>query len=174
MKNRYIPFLCVLLSVALVLSTDALGSTPTATAKVKKAKKCLFPKSKKRAPNWVCDGHVDGLAVTAVGSAAKSGAGLSFMEQMAAADARAHLAQNLSEPVQKKTAGSANAANKDAADREGALITRVADESLHGTKVLKKAYGPNGTLYVLVGLDEASAKKLNESITADYLQQKRK
>lgn len=169
MKNRYLPFFCVLLSVALVLSTDALGGTPTATAKAVKGKKCLFPKSKKRAPTWVCDAKVEGLTVTAVGSAAKSKAGISFMEQMAAADARTHLAQNLSGPVQKNIAGSANAANSDSAS-----ITRIANESLQGTKVMKKAYGPNGTLYVLVGLDEASAKKLNESITADYLQQKRK
>ncbi len=165
---------CVLLSVTMVLSGDALGGTPTATAKVAKAKKCLFPKSRKRAPTWVCDAKVDGLAVTAVGSAAKSGAGISFMEQMAAADARTHLAQNLSGSVQKNIAGSTNAANKGTADRDSALITRITNESLQGTKVMKKAYSPNGTLYVLVGLDEASAKKLNESIAADYLQQKSK
>lgn len=167
--------LCVLLSATLALSVDALGSTPTPpTAKVKKAKKCLFPKSKKRAPNWVCDAQADGWAVAAVGSAAKSGAGISFMEQMAAADARAHLAQSLSSSAQKNISGNANAENKGTTDRDNALITRIADESLQGTKIIKKIYGPKGTLYVLVGLDETSAKKLNESITADYLQQKRK
>lgn len=96
------------------------------------------------------------------------------MEQMAAADARTHLAQNLSRSVQKKIASPANASNKDTAGRESDLITRIANESLQGTKVIKKAYGPNGTLYVLVGLDEANAKRLNESITADYLQKKTK
>ena len=93
---------------------------------------------------------------------------------MAAADARTHLARNLSGVVQKKTAGSTNAANRDTAGRDSALITRITDESLQGTKVIKRAYGPNSKLYVLVGLDEASAKKLNESITANYLQQKSK
>lgn len=165
---------CVLLSVTMVLSVDALGDTPTATAKVVKAKKCLFPKSKKRAPTWVCDAKVDGLAVTAVGSAAKSGGGISFMEQMAEADARTHLAQNLSRSVRKNIAGSTNAANKGTAGRDSALITRLTDESLQGAKVIKKTYSPSGTLYVLVGLDEANAKKLNESITANYLQQKSK
>ena len=95
-----------------------------------------------------------------MGSAAKSKAGISHMEQMAAADARTQLARNLSGAAQKNVAGSAN---KGAADRDSTLIT---DESLQGTKIVKKAYGPNGTVYVLVGLDEASAQKLRESATA--------
>lgn len=173
MKNHYVPFLCALLSAVLVLSGDALGGTPTANVKAAKAKKCLFPKSKKRAPNWVCDSKVDGWAVTAVGSAIKSKAGISFMEQMAAADARMKLARSLSEAAQKNIAGKANAANKDMKDRGSALITD-SDESMQGAKIIKRAYGPKGTLYVLVGLDETSAKKQNESIPADYHQQKRK
>ena len=141
-------FLCVLFSATLVLSGYALADTPsTADTKVKKTKKCLFPKSKKRAPDWVCNAHADGLAVAAVGSAVKSGAGLSFMEQMATADARTHLAQNLRGSVQKKVAGS-----------DGAPTTRIIDESLQDTKVIKSAYGPDGTLYVLVGLDEAGKR----------------
>jgi hypothetical protein len=167
-------FLCVLLSAVMFLSVDAWGAAPataSATAKVKKAKKCLFPKSRKRAPTWVCDAKVDGLAVTALGLAAKSGAGISFMEQMAAADARTHLAQNLRGSGQKTIARSANAANKDMAGRDSALKPRITDESLQGTKVIKKVYGPNGTLYVLVGLDEASAQKLRESATATSVKQ---
>lgn len=174
MKNRLISFLCVLMSAALLQSADVLGGTPTATAKVNKAKKCLFPKSRKRAPTWVCDAKVDGFAVTAVGSAVKSRAGISFMEQMAAADARSHLAQILSGEVQKNIASSSNKPDKNMPDRDGALITRIADQSLQGAKVIKRAYGPKGTLYVLVGLDEASAQKLREAIAADYQQQKRK
>ena len=171
--NRHIPFLCALLYAAFFLGGDAMGGTPTATANVK-TKKCSFPKSRKRAPTWVCDAKIDGLAVTAVGSAARSRAGISFMERMATADACAHLAQNLSEAVQHNIAGGTNAANKDTADRDKALITRITDESLQGTKAIKRAYGPNGTLYVLVGLDEENAKKLNESISRNYLQQKSK
>lgn len=143
-------FFCVLLSATMVLSGYALADTPATTdAKVKKAKKCVFPKSKKRAPDWVCNAHADGLAVAAVGSAAKSDAGLSFMEQMATADARTHLAQNLRSAGQKKMA-----------DSDGASTTSVTNESLQNTKVMKSAYGPDGTLYVLVGLDEAGVQKL--------------
>ena len=124
-------FSCVLLSAALLLSGHAWSDTP-GTTPVKKAKKCLFPKSKKRAPAWVCDAHIDGLTMAAVGSAAKSKAGTAFMEGMAAADARAQLANKL----------------------HGTPQTEAVNESLQGSKVLKSTYGPNGTLYVLVGIDE--------------------
>ena len=166
---------CGLLFAVMVLSVDAWGDTQvtaTKAAKVSKAKKCLFPKSRKRAPNWVCSAHVNGLAVTAVGSAAKSKAGISFVEQMAAADARAHLVQNLRESVQKKIRGGDDAADKVPADSDNTLMTRITNDSLRDTKIVKSTYGPDGTRYVMVGLDETSAKKLIDSIAADYLEQK--
>lgn len=163
--------LCVLLSAALILSFDALGATPgSSSATTKKTKKCLFPKSKKRAPSWVCDAQADGMAAAAVGSAAKSKAGISHMEQMAAADARSRLVQNFHESAQKNTSGSKDSANRNMA----ALTTSNTNDFLQGAKIIKKAYGPKGTLYVLVGLDEANAQKLRESIAADYQEQKRK
>lgn len=163
---------CVLLSAAIALSVDALAgaqATAAKTAKVIKAKKCLFPKSRKRAPNWICNAHVDGLAVTAVGSSAKSDAGISFMQQMAAADARVHLARNLHGSVQNKIINSEGSAKKAPVERDNALITKITKESLRGTKIVKSAYGPDGTLYVMVGLDEANTKRLIDSISADYL-----
>ncbi len=165
--------LFVLLSAVVALSADALGDTQSAAprAKATKAKKCLFPKSKKRAPDWVCSARADGLTVTAVGSAPKSRAGISFMEQMAATDARVHLARDMRRSVQDKIRHSAPDV-KDGGD--GALMTEITNESLSGTRVVKSAYGPDGTLYVLVGLDEAGAKKLVDSVAAEYLAQTRK
>ena len=159
----------VLLSVAMVLSGYAVGDTLSVTgsqAKVSKAKKCLFPKSRKRAPAWVCDAHADGLAVAAMGSAVKSKAGLAHMEQMAAADARAQLVRSLRRAERKNSASSANAANGDAAE--------ISEETLTGAKIIKRAYAPNGTLYVLMGLDETEAQKLREAIKASELGQRSK
>ena len=160
--------LCVLLS-SMVLSSYAWSDQSTMTTtnpSVRKVKKCLFPNSKKRAPVWVCNAHADGM-VAAVGSATKSKAGLSFMEQMAVADARTHLVQNLRESVQPKVAGSGvDAANKNTNENGAAEITKIANESLEGTKIFKRIYGPNGTLYVLIGIDEISATKLREAISA--------
>lgn len=151
----------VLLSAALVSSGYAIGETlavVSTQAKVVKAKKCLFPKSKKRAPAWVCDAQAGGLAVAAVGAAAKSKAGLAHMEQMAAADARAQLVRILRGTGQKNTIPTTDAENRDAAI--------ISEETLTGTKIIKRTYAPNGTLYVLIGLDEADAQKLREAINA--------
>lgn len=170
-------FIFVLLSVSMVISVNAWGDISTRTAKDAKpatAKKCLFPKSRKRAPDWVCKAHEESLTVAAVGSFHKSGAGAEFMEQMAAADARVHLARKLHESVQKKITESEDSATRNSADRDSTLINKITDEQLQGTKILKSAYGPKGRLYVLIGFDEAGAQKLYEAVAADYLAQKRK
>lgn len=165
-------YILVFLAAAMVLSANAYGDTtpkPAKDIKVTKAKKCLFPKTKKRAPDWVCTAQDDSLAVTAVGSFHKSGAGIEFMQQMAAADARVNLAKKLRAPVQKKIAESEGGVAGDSA-----LINKITEEQLQGTKVIKSVYGPKGKLYVLMGLDEAGAQKLQEAVAADYLAQKRR
>lgn len=137
-------FVCALLSVSMLLSGYARADASVALKnKAAKSKKCLFPKSGKRAPAWVCNAQADGFALTAVGAAPKSKAGLAFMEQMAEADARAKLARDMRR-----------------SERGNSAINAVAAESentaeLKGCKVLKRAYGPNGTLYLLMAADAA-------------------
>lgn len=167
----------LLISSALVLTVQAWADTPASvdkTISVKKATKCLFPKSTEPAPDWVCNAHADGLALAAVGSSAKSGAGISFMEQMAAADARAHLARKLRGPVQSKIMSGEGAATKAPEGRDSASLTRIINESLRGTRIVSSVFGADGTLYVMVGLDVEEAKNLINSISADYLAQKRR
>lgn len=164
--------LFLFLSLSMAFSIEALGESSSIgsnAAKTSKVKKCLFPKSKQRAPAWLCNVDEDNLAVTSVGSFAKSKAGVAFMEQMAAADARAHLADKLHLSVEQKIVESGGVGQSDKV-----LISKISNEQLQGTKVLKSIYGPRGTLYVLMGFDEAGAKKLQEAITLDYLAQKRK
>jgi hypothetical protein len=135
--------LCALLSITMVMSAEAWCDTTSTTStdskmqKPMKVKRCLFPKSRKRAPNWICEVHND----TAVGSAAKSKAGIAFMEQMAVADARTHLAQKLHGSVQEKSA-----------DHNGTVITTTTNGTLLDTTLMESAYGPNGRLYVLIGI----------------------
>ena len=174
--NRFSSALLVTL-VFVLPSIDAWGDTQSQVAmdaKGKVEKKCLFPKSRKRAPSWVCDAHIKGLRVTAVGSSAKSDAGIPFMEQMAAADARMRLARDLRGSVQNKIKGGKDFPNKETADEDSTLITRIANDSLTGAKIIRSTFSPDGTLYVLVGLDETNAKKLIESIATNYLEQKHK
>ncbi|BCK86526.1 hypothetical protein MIZ01_0288 [Sideroxyarcus emersonii] len=166
--------LALLLVAVLLPGADAWGDAqPAGVTKARKAHKCTFPKSRRRAPDWVCSGQVEGLAMAAVGSAAKSRAGFSFMEKMAAADARAHLVQAVGEAVRHKLDEGAATANEQSGGRNGELITRIADATLQNTRIAKHSYGPNGALYVLVGLDAAESDRLIQSVTAEYLQQRK-
>lgn len=119
-----------LLTLSVLLSGAAYAETASKKTTVTKTKKCTFPKSRKRAPTWVCTGQDEKQEITAVGSFAKSKAGIAHMEQMASAEAR------------KKLAGKLN------------------QEILEGTIILKSVYAPNGTLYVLVGVDETKLKDI--------------
>ena len=141
---------CIVFSVTMALTGYVWGDELSATTQdqPKKQKKCLFPKSKKRAPFWVCNPHAEGLTQVAVGSAAKSKAGDAFMEQMAVANARKHLAQDLHDAKQPKV--------DDSSATESGTVT--ANESLENTKIITRVYGPNGALYVLVGVDETTAQ----------------
>jgi hypothetical protein len=97
-----------------------------------------------------------------VGSAAKSDAGIAFMEQQAAADARTKLARRLRGATTNKMTAS-----------DGAVITETTHESLRGTKILKSVYGPDGTLYVLVGhRGDGADRRLEKPVTAAGQQRK--
>jgi hypothetical protein len=158
-------------NVAKVLLTSfiAMGLVACSTppAKVEKVAECVFPGSDKAAPLWVCDAPVDGVAVGAVGSAAKSDAGIDFMKQMAATAARVNLAQQMKVQVQnmiKQYAETTGAGTKETVDRVNTLVTKqITDQTLQGTKIFRSIQAPDGTMYVLVGLDEAAAQKLTET-----------
>jgi hypothetical protein len=153
----------------LLISVIALGvaACSSAPAKVEKMAECVFPGSDKEAPLWVCDAPVEGMTVGAVGSAAKSDAGIAFMKQMAATEARVQLAQNMKVQVQnmiKQYAETTGAASKETVDRVNTSVTKqITDQTLQGTKIFRSIVGPDGTMYVLVGLDEVAAQKLTET-----------
>lgn len=153
----------------LFMSVIALGvvACSSPAPKVEKVAECVFPGSDKAAPLWVCDAPVEGMSVGAVGSAAKSDAGIAFMKQMAATEARVQLAQNMKVQVQnmiKQYAETTGAGSKETVDRVNTSVTKqITDQTLQGTKILRSIVAPDGAMYVLVGLDEASAQKLTET-----------
>lgn len=154
----------VLLTSIIALGVVACSTPP---AKVEKVAECVFPGSDKPAPLWVCDAPVEGMTVGAVGSAAKSDAGVAFMKQMAATEARVQLAQNMKVQVQnmiKQYAETTGAGSKETVDRVNTSVTKqITDQTLQGTKIFRSIVAPDGTMYVLVGLDEAAAQKLTET-----------
>lgn len=152
----------------LLISAVALGiAACSSPAKKDVISECVFPGTDKSAPLWVCDAPVDGMTVGAVGSAAKSEAGPSFMKQMATTDARVQLAQSMKVQVQnmiKQYAETTGAGSAETVDRVNTSVTKqITDQTLQGTKVFRSIVAPDGSMYVLVGLDEASAQKLTET-----------
>ena len=129
---------------------------------------CVFPDAPSTAaPGWVCDEPVEGIEVSAVGIAEKSAAGHSFMKNMAATDARVQLAQAMKVHVQnmvKQYAETTGAADSETVDKVNTSVTKqITDETLVGSKIFKTRTSPNGTLYVLLGMDPKSAANATEN-----------
>lgn len=129
---------------------------------------CVFPDAPgTAAPGWVCDQPVEGVEVSAVGSAQKSGAGHSFMKQMAATDARVQLAQRMKVQVRnmiKQYVETTGAADQETVDRAMTSVTKqITNETLVGTKIFKTRTSPTGTLYVLLGMDPAGVEAAAEN-----------
>ncbi len=147
----------------------AACSTPPKVEDVKVAvAECVFPNSDKAAPLWVCDGPVEGVAVAATGSFPKSAAGTDFMKQQAATAARVKLAQQMKVHVQnsiKQYAETTGAGDKETVDQVYTSTSKqITDQSLVGTKIFRSAQGPDGAMYVLIGMDEVTTQKLTESV----------
>jgi hypothetical protein len=129
---------------------------------------CTFPDApESAAPGWVCDEPVVGLAVSAVGSADKSAAGNSFMKQQASTDARVQLAQmvkvNITNMVKQFVETTGNGDSETVDKVNTSVSKQVTNESLVGSRLYKTRTSPNGTLYVLVGLDDNAATLINET-----------
>jgi hypothetical protein len=64
----------------------------------------------------------------------------------------------------KQYAETTGAGSAETVDRVNTSVTKqITDQTLLGTKVVRSIVSPDGAVYVLVGLDEASAQKLTET-----------
>ena len=83
------------------------------------------------------------------------------MKNMASTDARVQLAQAMKVHVQnmvKQYAETTGAASTETVDKVNTSVTKqITDQTLVGTKIFKSRVSPNGTLYVLLGMDGNSA-----------------
>ena len=128
---------------------------------------CVFPDTNTPAPGWVCDEPVPGLDVQSVGVAEKSAAGVSFMKDIAAADARGRLAEQMRVRVQKmvkKYLGTTGVGDSETVDAAASsTVKTITNEVLVGSKIYKTRTGPNGRMFVLLGIDPAAASKIVEA-----------
>ncbi|MCW9014886.1 MAG: LPP20 family lipoprotein [Gammaproteobacteria bacterium] len=139
---------------------------------------CVFPDAPgTAAPGWVCDEPVEGVEVSAVGSADKSGAGHDFMKQMAATSARVQLAQRMKVQVRnmiKQYIETTGAADSETVDKVMTSVTKqITNETLVGTRIYKTRTSPTGSLYVLLGMDEASVEQATKNAVKTSMKNER-
>ncbi len=139
---------------------------------------CVFPDAPgTAAPGWVCDEPVAGVEVSAVGSATKSGAGHDFMKSMAATSARVQLAQSMKVQVRnmvKQYIETTGAADSETVDKVMTSVTKqITNETLVGTKIYKTRTSPSGSLYVLLGMDEASVERATQKAVKTSMKNER-
>ena len=118
---------------------------------------CVFADgSNQPAPEWVCGAPVNGIDLSAVGYADKSGAGANFMKQMAATAARVELAQTMKVEVQnmiKQYSETTGTGDSEVVDTGNTSVTKqITKVSLVGSRIFRQMPTPTGGIVVLVGL----------------------
>lgn len=156
-KNKY----CIILPVLLLAACGKEQPSPSVAAD------CVYPDVPEQvAPGWVCDAPIAGVELSAVGYATKSAAGVSFMKQMAVADARVQLAQIFKVHVNnmvKQYVEVTGSADTETVDKVNTSVSKlITSETLVGSRLFKSKASPAGGLYVVVGLDNAHVQKAAE------------
>ena len=128
---------------------------------------CVFADgSNQPAPEWICGAPVDGIELSAVGYADKSGAGANFMKQMAATAARVELAQTMKVEVQnmiKQYSETTGAGDSETVDQVNTSVTKqITKETLIGSRIFRQMPTPTGGIVVLVGLAPEIVGKIAE------------
>ena len=125
---------------------------------VVKASWCTFDDGKTEAPEFFCTGIIDDYVVTGRGSSPKSDAGMNFMVQQAALIARVELAQNVRTQVSsmvKNYLGTTGTSDQETIDKAASSTSEsITDESLVGSRIVRRIIGPAGEVYVWVAIDE--------------------
>ena len=157
MNRLFLPILAPLVLLAACSSSpERSGSSALAD--------CVYPDgSDKAAPGWICDEPVAGVSVSAVGIAGPTKAGPSFQKDTATADARGKLVEQFQVQVDKMvksylgTTGIGDSETVDSVSQS--VLKTVSSDTLYGSKVFKSRRGPDGSMYVLVGLDESATRE---------------
>jgi hypothetical protein len=128
---------------------------------------CVFADgSNQPAPEWICGAPVDGIDLSAVGYADKSGAGANFMKQMAATAARVELAQTMKVEVQnmiKQYAETTGTGKSETVDQVNTSVTKqITKQTLIGSRIFRQMPTPTGGIVVLVGLSPDTVNQLAE------------
>jgi hypothetical protein len=164
---------CQLIPIALL---GCAGPAPTVAqnqvaARPPASTGCDFPDAPGApAPEWICAPIAEGAEISAVGVYEKTAAGIGFQQDHAESAARANLARQMQTRVMnmlKDFANTTGAASSETVDKaNGTVSNSFAAEDLVGARIYRTKVSPNGTMYVLVGVDPNSAARTLKQATA--------
>lgn len=154
------------ISVSLVACAAQTTSAPAVI-------ECAFPGTQQAAPGWICDEPVPGVDVSTVGSHPKTAAGYQFAKTQAATQARAELARQMQAKVSsliKNWSETTGVGESETVDTVSSATTKlISSETLIGSRIYKSITAPDGTTFVLIGLDSgASLKVQQEALRNSY------
>ena len=160
-----ITFRRTMMAAGMAMSTLLVGCGGADKPEV--AQGCTFPDAPEvLAQDWICDGPVAGVEVSAVGSAKIGLAGPGHAKQMAMTKARVQLAQMMKVHVGnmiKQFVETTGTGSTETVDQVTTSVTKtITKETLVGSRLFKTKVSPNKTLYALVGLDEAKVQQAAE------------
>ena len=128
---------------------------------------CTFDDGVTAAPDFFCTGAIDDYVVTGRGSSPKSDAGMNFMVQQAALIARVELAQNVRIQISnmvKNYLGTTGISDQETIDKAASSTSEsITDESLMGSRIIRRIVGPAGEVYVWVAIDENNLVATSQS-----------
>lgn len=163
MSNSYAaPVLKAALLAVVAAALAACGTKPQKEAEAE----CVFPQSTQKAPSWVCSqgGGIEGVAIWAPGSFQKTAAGAAFQQDQATLNGRTRLAQQVRTVVTnglKQAILTTGAGSGETVDQVASSASKsITAETLVGSRVYRTTYAPDGTMFVLVGIDETTAKRV--------------
>lgn len=130
---------------------------------------CFFPDSpEQKAPKWVCDEAVAGLAVQAMGMSDNGLAGIGHQRQLALLDAQTILGQQLKNrtilAIENFTATKGQVGNAMVAKSSELTQSLKVDKEIIGSKVYQSVLSQGKVYYTLVGLDEKALKENVEKV----------
>lgn len=153
-------------TIPLLVVAVAVGLAGCASKKKEEERaECTFPDNpKEKAPSWVCndDAPIEGVRIWAMGTWQKTGAGIGFQKDQAAAAARVRLAQTMkvtTTAMIKQHAQTTGAGTSETVDQVASSTARLfTSENLQGSRTIRTTYSSLGQVYVVVGMDPEAAK----------------
>ncbi|MBK8972677.1 MAG: hypothetical protein IPM37_15595 [Hahellaceae bacterium] len=161
------------LAIGALAACSSTPEQPTPISERVEKRTCTFPKTKEEAPEWVCPWWTSDGDIMAVGNYGPSEAPYDFQVRMASLRARHTIAENLSVRFKGSTKGLIEAMGEGNGEAIDTFSQEVASQlsamDLPGSRIHDAVNGPDGALYVLVGLDRKLAAEAVKRIARSSL-----